>query len=227
MKRLKMEENESNRRYAHRVIKASIMDYYFKPGQLVSEIETSKELGLSRTPVREALILLEEEKLIEVKPQKGTFVTYIDMDLVYSAIFFRQTLEKAVILEACKNITEEALEKMKKNVLVQEAVIDLDNANLELFGELDDTFHKYMYEGVGKGYTWDAINKVSIPYNRLRRLDILAKISIRKIFLQHQQLIEIIEKGLVDEISDFVDEHLTNIFPMIDYMKEHYPNYFL
>lgn len=114
MKRLKMEENESNRRYAHRVIKASIMDYYFKPGQLVSEIETSKELGLSRTPVREALILLEEEKLIEVKPQKGTFVTYIDMDLVYSAIFFRQTLEKAVILEACKNITEEALEKMKK-----------------------------------------------------------------------------------------------------------------
>ncbi|MGL5041952.1 MAG: GntR family transcriptional regulator [Culicoidibacterales bacterium] len=227
MKRLNIEENESNRKYAHRVIKASIMDYYFKPGQLVSEIETSKELGLSRTPIREALILLEEEKLLEVKPQKGTFVTHIDMKLVYSAIFIRQTLEKAIIAEACSEISPKYLANMKKNLIVQRALLELDEGNLELFVELDDKFHQYLYEGVGKGDVWAAIKKVSIPYNRLRHLDILEKLSVEKIVVQHQVLLDIIEARSLEKIGAFVEQHLTNIVPKINYIQEKYPTYFV
>ena len=86
-------KKEKAKDYVYRVLKNNIMSLQLKPGQVLSELDLANKLEVSRTPIREVLIKLKGEKLIEVKPQTGTYVSLIDWKLVGEAIFVRCTLE--------------------------------------------------------------------------------------------------------------------------------------
>ena len=105
---------ETSKEYAYRVLKDNIMSLELKPGDLLSETELSKVLNLSRTPIREVIMKLKSEYLIEVKPQSGTYVAKIDWNLIDEAIFMRYFLEKEVLKEACINFNENNLIDMEK-----------------------------------------------------------------------------------------------------------------
>ncbi|MGL6114390.1 MAG: GntR family transcriptional regulator, partial [Cetobacterium sp.] len=81
---------ENTRQYTYRVLKENIMNLNLEPGEAIGEIDLSRELNVSRTPLREAIVQLIEEKLLEVFPQKGTFISKIDLTLVEEAIFLRE-----------------------------------------------------------------------------------------------------------------------------------------
>ena len=87
-------KNENNRAYTYRVLKENIMRLNLKPGESISEIELSEALDVSRTPVREAIVKLSEEKLVDVFPQRGSFVSKINLNLVEEAVFLRELCEK-------------------------------------------------------------------------------------------------------------------------------------
>ena len=95
-------EKENGKDYAYRVLKDNIMTLNLKPGELLSEADLSEKLGISRTPIREVLMRLKNEHLIEVKPQTGTYISLIDANLIEEAMFMRYTLEKEV--EVCSSI---------------------------------------------------------------------------------------------------------------------------
>ena len=122
---------EHGKEYAYRVLKDNIMSLELKPGELLSESDLSEKLNISRTPIREVIMRLKGEHLIEVKPQAGTYVSLIDKEIIEEAIFMRSLLEKEVLnLNAFKNpskensviygwfwsyaITEEEIDKMLK-----------------------------------------------------------------------------------------------------------------
>ncbi len=94
--------DETGRAYALRILKQNISDTTLRPGTLLSENELSKMLGLSRVPVREALIELSKSDIIEILPQRGSRVALIDLKLVDEAGFFRRTLECAVVKLVCE-----------------------------------------------------------------------------------------------------------------------------
>ena len=75
-------EEESKKEYAYRILKENIMSLELKPGELLSEVELSEKLNISRTPIREVIMRLKNEHLIEVKPQSGTYVSLIDLNLL-------------------------------------------------------------------------------------------------------------------------------------------------
>ena len=87
---------ETGRDYALRVIKDNIVSLELAPGSQISESELAAEMGLSRTPVREALIELSKVKIIDIQPQKKSTVPLIDYDLVEESRFMRNLLECAV-----------------------------------------------------------------------------------------------------------------------------------
>ena len=93
-----------------------------KPGELLSESDLAKKLNVSRTPIREVLIKLKAEKLIEVKPQAGTYVSLIDWNLIEEAIFIRYNLEKEALREACENFSEDTLMEMEKCLFAQNLI---------------------------------------------------------------------------------------------------------
>ena len=84
---------------------------------------------------------LKAEKLIQVRPQVGTYVAHIDWNLIKEALFMRYNLEKEVLKEACINFKEENLLEMEKNIYMQKMLVKKKDALLE-FHELDNEFHK-------------------------------------------------------------------------------------
>lgn len=98
---------ETGRDYALRNLKDNIIHLELKPGSMVSENELAAQMGLSRTPVREALMELSKVRLVDVYPQRGSAVALIDYDLVEEARFMRSVMECAVVELVCRMATPE------------------------------------------------------------------------------------------------------------------------
>ena len=112
--------NETNREYALRVIRDNIISLDIRPGSLIGEQEIAKELGLSRTPVHEALLELSKSKIVDILPQKGCRVSMIDSALIEEARFLRETIESALVVMACSLASDEDFRELEDNLKLQE-----------------------------------------------------------------------------------------------------------
>src|SRR5699024_9920454 len=110
---------ETGREYALRNLKDNIIHLELKPGSMVSENELAAQMGLSRTPVREALMELSKVRLVDVYPQRGSAVALIDYDPVEEARFMRSVLEGAVVELDCDMVTEGDLARLRENIALQ------------------------------------------------------------------------------------------------------------
>lgn len=199
-------DKETGKDYVYRVLKDNIMCLELKPGELLSESDLAKKLQVSRTPIREVLIKLKGEKLIEVKPQAGTYVSLIDWKIIKEAIFMRYNLEKEALKEACDNFSEEALMDMEKCIFAQKLIANKANNVLE-FHNLDKEFHELLFKGIEKNNIWEAICNISTHYNRMR---LLAEMNLNKEFIvdQHETYLHIIKDKRRDIIDEVVSNHI-------------------
>ena len=191
-------DKETGKDYVYRVLKDNIMCLELKPGELLSESDLAKKLNVSRTPIREVLIKLKAEKLIEVKPQAGTYVSLIDWNLIEEAIFIRYNLEKEALREACENFSEDILMEMEKCLFAQKLVAQKGNNLLE-FHNLDKEYHRLLFVGINKSNVWESICNISTHYNRMR---LLAEMKLNKEFLvdQHITYLNILKNKTVREL---------------------------
>jgi GntR family transcriptional regulator, rspAB operon transcriptional repressor len=198
--------DENEREYAYRVLKSSIMSLELKPGETLSESELAKKLNSSRTPIREALSKLKEEYLIEVKPQIGTYVSLIDMNLVKQALFMRHCIEKEVLKLACSDFPEKNLIRLEQNIVSQKHFTGKQGNELE-FHELDEEFHRLIFAGLGFEEVWKSIQKLSTNYNRLRVLSEM-KFSNRELYEEHEQIYNMIRNKDCRGIEEMVTGHI-------------------
>lgn len=199
-------DKETGKDYVYRVLKGNIMCLELKPGELLSEAELAKKLNVSRTPIREVLIRLKAEKLIEVKPQAGTYVSLIDWNLIEEAIFIRYNLEKEALKEACESFSEDILMEMEKCLFAQKLIAQKGD-NLIEFHNLDKEFHKLLFVGINKSNVWESICNISTHYNRMR---LIAEMKLNKEFLidQHITYLDIIKNRNSDIIEEVVSKHI-------------------
>lgn len=201
------------------------MNLELKPGEAIKEIELSNVLGVSRTPLREALVQLIEEKLIVVFPQKGSFVSKIDLDIVEEAIFVRELCESEILKLACKDEKKDFLVDLEKNLACQE-ITEEYGKNLYEFFDLDNEFHYILFKYFNKKNSWKAIQRLSTHYDRLRLLEALEQTNLKTTLKQHFLILEVIKSGNSKEVKELVKEHLTKYTESIKLYKEKYPNYF-
>ena len=143
---------ENARTYALRVLQYNIINLELVPGSTVSENELSAILNLSRTPVREALIELSKVGLVEIQPQRGSYIAKIDYELIEESRFMRLVLENAVLKLACEGISQEYMDKLKENLRMEDNILKKENA--ERLFELDNEFHKLLFHSVDKARTY-------------------------------------------------------------------------
>ena len=124
MKVSEKKAKENNRDYALRILKENIINLELKPGSMISEQDIANELNLSRTPVHEALQELSTTKIIQILPQRGSYVSLIDLSLVDEAIFMRSTIEVAVAELACDKASEQDLISMEENLNLQKFFLE-------------------------------------------------------------------------------------------------------
>lgn len=216
---------ETNREYVYRVLKENIMILTLVPGDSISEPEICKSFQMSRTPIREAFIKLSEDGLLDIFPQKGSYISKLNFKKIVSSIFMREALEKEVFLVAYKNLTNEDILELKKIVSFQENIYNFGNNSKEFY-ELDNRFHKYIFKQCGFESIWNCIENMSLDYNRLRFLDTISSENNIKVINQHKKIIEAIEKKSITDFNLIIHEHLRNIILDKKHLEKTYPSFF-
>ncbi|ADQ14346.1 GntR family transcriptional regulator [Halanaerobium hydrogeniformans] len=226
MNLLKHEEykNLKMKDYVYNVLKKNIIYLKLKPGKRLIKKEIKKEFNVSRTPIREAFIKLQEEALIDVYPQRATYVSYIDLKNVEEAKFMRNTLEKEIVKLAAQKRTEEIIFELETNLKLQEISFESKD-HLKLF-EYDSEFHKILFACADKIKTWAAIDQISTDLKRMRILALSTGLSRKKIIEDHQKVIEALKKADADYAEEMMQSHLARIKIDQEKLINKYPDYF-
>lgn len=174
-------------------LRRAIITLAMLPSDALSEKELSLQLGVSRTPVREALIRLADEGLIDILPQRGSFVAPIRLRDVEEAQFIRETLERAVVRRLAKDCQPEILAELKSNLEQQEAAVT--RRDLDAFLELDEAFHKTFCDGAGLARSWRVIQTVKLQMDRVRYFSLPEPGHLHSLLAQHRGILDAVEAG--------------------------------
>lgn len=218
-------QRESSRDYVYRFLKVNIMNLALPPGTALSEQDIATRLKVSRTPVREAFIQLSKETLLDILPQKGTYVSMINLNSVDEAIFLRENLDPAIIKLACESFSNEQLVEMQSNFELQELCIA--KKNYEKFFEINENFHRYIYVGCKKSNIWELMDQIHGHFNRARMLlNMDARYNFSLVLLQHKELLRAITEKNADLGVEVTYRHLEMIrIDIKELLKKEYASY--
>ena len=214
---------ETARDYALRVLKGNIISLQLQPGTAISENELASEIGISRTPVREAIIELAKAYLIEIYPQRGSFVSLIDPKMVEEARFLRRVMDTAVIEELCDVCDEEGIRLLEENVELQEYYLSKDMTD-KIF-DLDNKFHRDIYVVAKKDIIYDIHSTLMIHFDRVRNLSVVT-VKNYGIVGEHRAMVEAIKAKDKEEASKLVAQHLNHYHVDEKEIKSRRPEFF-
>lgn len=224
MKILEKSPSENARSYAIRVLLHNIINLELPPGSSVSENELSVELQVSRTPVREALIELSRLNLVEILPQRGSYISKIDYNSIEEARFVRVVVESAVVKLACEGISDEFIERLEKNIKQQTESQRLGNSTDFLM--LDNEFHKIIFESVNKNWSYKIIKEQMVHFDRLRTLSTKSGKNSYTI-KDHEDILYAIKRKDAELAEMLITRHLTRHRLEKNELSELYPDYFI
>lgn len=214
---------ETGREYALRMLKDNIINLDLIPGSMLSENELSAEMNLSRTPVREALIELSRVKIVEVYPQKGSAVAFVDYELVEEARFMRDVLESAVVELACKLASEKDIENLKENIRLQEFY--MENRSPHKLLELDNEFHRMLFHITSKDQVYHLMDSITIHFDRIRSMS-LTVVKDLKTISDHKEIVEAIAAKDGNKAKLLMEKHLSRYKFDEEALRREYPGYF-
>lgn len=205
-------------------LRERIIDLDFLPGQGLSRLELATEYGVSQTPVRDALLKLEEEGLLVIYPQSKTEVSKIDVDHARETQFLRLALELEVTRRLALGADAQRLAPARKVAELQEAA--LAAGDLDRFARLDQSFHLTLCELAGAANPWRLVTAQSGHIDRLRNLNLPDPGKPANVMHYHLKILEGIEAGDVDATEAAVRTHLSGTLSMVPAIIERYPDYF-
>ena len=211
---------ETGREYAMRVLKENILHLELEPGSKVSENELAAQLGLSRTPVREALMALAKVRLVEVYPQKGSEVSRIDYDLVEESCFMRRILECAVVDLASQMITPEQKVELEDNIALQERC--LRGGRMEALMQLDNELHRLLFRIAHKEQTWELMTGFTVHFDRVRSMALSTALNERNV-ADHRAIVQAVISGDASAAHRLMEEHLGRYRVDEQALRDQYP----
>lgn len=223
MKLLERLPRESGGDYALRTIKENIVSLELPPGSQISENELAAEMGLSRTPVREALMELSKVKIVDIRPQKKSTIPLIDYDMVEESRFMRSLLECAVVELDCAMAAPADLERLRENIRLQN--LYLDDFYSSRFMGLDNDFHGMLFDIAKKSQIFALIQNISIHFDRVRTMA-LSSVKNTKIVQDHLELVEAIARRDPEHARTLMGAHLNRYEIDAAALRAAYPQYF-
>ena len=215
---------ETAREYAFRQISDNIMNLELAPGSTVSGKALALELGISRTPVMEALQELSIGNLVEIYPQRGCVISKINFETIEETAFLRSTLEKAIIEELCDTIDEADILKLENIIELQEFYLN-KNDSKKIF-ELDNEFHHALFTMSNKEKTYKLMKSIQGYFDRIRALSLNGVKDI-KIVTDHKAILNALKKRDKALCGEFIVKHLSRYKLDRKEIMEKNPNYFV
>lgn len=196
-------------RVFHR-LREDILSGKYKEGDELKEVAIGEELGVSRTPVREAFRQLELEGLIQIIPNKGAYVTGITEKDVKDIYMIRSLLEGLCARWACEHITDEQMEEMEENIYL--AKFHAQKGHLEQMAELDNRFHDILYEACNSKMLEHQLKDFHEYVLRVRKKTLSNVNRGPKSNEEHEQIMEAIKAKDADKAEKLANMHMINAY---------------
>ena len=194
----------------HRNLFDLIVSLKLQPGQLVSEKVVAESLNASKTPVREALIRLENSGLVQIVPKSGSYVTPISIGAYIEGCFIRVQLETGAVRRAA--VQCDADSKIKLNTIIDQQSAALDAERYEEFFILDQKLHAAFFDIAGVRGVWQVLNRTQADVNRVRHLKRINKIRRGPTVLkQHIKIVDALCDGDSDGAEAALIEHIGSL----------------
>ena len=189
-------------------LKREILDLKLKPGCLISESDICERFGVSRTPVRDALRLLQEQGFAETIPYRGTYVALLSLDNIKQMIYMRVAVETMVLRDFMEIQTPMVMEEIRHAIAVQKALIQTPGFEPEQFYRMDAQMHSLWFTAVKRQKLWDMLQAQQLHYTRFRMLDFITETDFPRIIGEHEQLFELICKKDLSGLEQVLKDHL-------------------
>jgi len=208
----------------YRFLRQDIVTCAIPPGSLLSEKEVSSRFDVSRQPVREAFIKLAEAGLVQILPQRGTFVRRISAQRVADGRFIREAVEVAVVRRAALEATPEALALLEHNLQLQK--MSAERQNSQAFLLLDDEFHRLIAQSINCELAWETVENIKATMDRVRFLT-LSKVSPpESLIAQHNEIYQALLAKNADAAEQALRRHLQEMIFSITPIAEQNSEWF-
>ncbi|HIX52789.1 MAG TPA: GntR family transcriptional regulator [Candidatus Lachnoclostridium stercoripullorum] len=189
-------------------LRQAILKGELEPGERLMEIQLAERLGVSRTPIREAIRKLELEGLVLMIPRKGAEVAKISARSLRDVLEVRRALEELAIELACQRMSEEEVGNLQKaQEDFKKAIAEGDAMKI---AETDEHFHDVIYEGTQNAKLIQMLNNLREQMYRYR-LEYIKDEDKRKILvLEHEKILKTVRERKVAEAKEAVREHIDN-----------------
>ena len=224
--RLEYSPEGSARSVAYQTIRGKIISLDFKPGEPLSDKLLAEELGVSRTPVREALIMLAASNMVLLKPQRGTFVAPIDTERMAVEQFSRCALEKEIIRRAAPLLTKELIWQYEQNLRSYRHYVhsSLPERELQIL-ELDNAFHRIAFTAAGQENSFLYMLGTMQHIERMRFLSVMV-VSQENIYQDHLEIAQALKEGDAETALRALERHLNRYLDDLQIAREKFPSYF-
>ncbi|NJM82541.1 MAG: GntR family transcriptional regulator [Tabrizicola sp.] len=202
-----------------------ICRFELKPNQRLSETTLSEQLGVSRTPAREALARLAEQGLVDILPQRGSRVAPLRLDDLEKSQFMREALELAILRRAMEGAARADLAaRLRDEITLQRAYVSVRDK--EQFYLSDDRFHGHIASCAGRAAVVPELTRVKLHMDRFRHLMVDGVEDLPVVIGQHEDIAGAIEAGDMRAAEDRMRLHLRRIFSYVGEARTRFPEYF-
>lgn len=205
-------------------IRDAIVSMELLPGQMISETALAEQFGVSRTPVREALIQLSNIGFVDVLPQRGTYVSKFSMDKILEARFIREALEVSVVTFLADHVTNDIVQAGEK-IIAEQKVAAKDDDPLA-FQTLDDKFHQTLAGFTSYARVASLIEAEKAHMDRVRNLSLHISGQYKRIIAQHNAIIKAIKAGSSAEAAKAMSVHMKDVYNILEVIPQEHPEYF-
>lgn len=206
------------------LLRAAIVQLDLKPGQALSENELAKAFLVSRQPVREAFIKLREAALVEIFPQRGTFVARISVERVMTARFVREAVEVALAREAAQKVANDDLDALRELLAEQRKAAGADDA--ARFLHLDEAFHRAIADIAEQPYAWTILEDIKAQMDRVRYLSFSGATPLDRLVDQHELIVECLRVRDPERASAAMSGHLREILKSLPVIASEHREFF-
>lgn len=218
---------ERNSSIAHQVraeLLRAIISLELKPGSRLSELEIATKYGVSRQPVREAVLSLAQTGLVNTLPQRGTSVVPISVPQMLDARFVREAIEVAVAKQAAQFCAPQARAQLTTIIRQQQNAVV--NADRQSFFRFDEAFHRTLCLGAGSEMAWKSIKNVKVHMDRVCTLTLKDAASMAPLIREHEEILAAIDARDSDAAGSRMSIHLHGILSSLPRVEQENPELF-
>ncbi|WOC31610.1 MULTISPECIES: GntR family transcriptional regulator [Caproicibacterium] len=215
-------QNTGDRIYAD--LREAIMLLQLHPGEELNIKSLSEKLGVSRSPVRDAVMRLAKEGLADVLPQKGTRVSRIDPHRVEEERFLRESLEIRLLSLFMQQHTSQDVSDLEQLVETQNRC--LRETRMSDFLDYDEAFHSVFFRAADKALCWDLIEQMSGHYRRARLMTLWDAKIVSGAIGEHEEMLRCIRQGQTDRLTEIEENHCRKINIQELDLFQQYPDFF-